>query len=81
VRVIDRIGFSDSATSRAGAVGLWQFMPAPRAITTCRSTLGRRALGLDESNACRRGVLQQFMQRYNGNIELSVASYNTGRAT
>ena len=72
-------GFSDSATSRVGAVGLWQFMPA-----TARDYNMQVDRWVDERldwMKATHGAAAYFknsMQRYNGNIELSVASYNTG---
>ncbi len=72
-------GFSDSATSHAGAVGLWQFMPA-----TARDYNMQVDRWVDErldwmkATHAAAAYFKNSMQRYNGNIELSVASYNTG---
>jgi len=72
-------GFSDSATSRAGAVGLWQFMPG-----TARDYNMQVDRWVDErldwmkATHAAAAYFNNSMQRYNGNIELSVASYNTG---
>ncbi|NLH48517.1 MAG: LysM peptidoglycan-binding domain-containing protein [Myxococcales bacterium] len=72
-------GFSEIAVSRTGAAGMWQFMPATG-----------RAYGLDQdrwvderldwikaTDAAAR-YFRDSLQTFDGDIELAVASYNTG---
>jgi membrane-bound lytic murein transglycosylase D len=72
-------GFSESAYSRAGAAGLWQFMPA-----TARDYGMQVDRWVDERLDWMRATeaaaqyFRNSLQLFSGDIELTVASYNTG---
>jgi soluble lytic murein transglycosylase-like protein len=66
-------GFDPRATSRAGAMGLMQLMPATA-----------RSLGVDDpydpgqSLAGGTRFLRQLLERFEGDVRLAVAAYNAG---
>jgi len=73
-------GFSDTALSHAGAAGLWQFMPATareHKLTVDRWVDER--LDWKKATHAAAWYFADSLRAYNGNIELAVASYNTGR--
>lgn len=72
-------GFSDTAVSHAGAAGLWQFMPATARHykLTVDRWVDERYDWFKATDAAAR-YLRNSLDRYQGNIELAIASYNTG---
>jgi len=74
-------GFDTDAVSPKGAVGLMQLMPAtasqygvPGSDATLRSNLRRLDLNVDAGSR----YLRALMDRYDGNLELTLAAYNAG---
>lgn len=61
-----------SAVSVAGAQGLMQLMPGTAA--SCRAN----AFDPTENVQCGSGYLKSLLDRYHGNVALSVAAYNAG---
>ncbi|MDP8222171.1 MAG: LysM peptidoglycan-binding domain-containing protein [Candidatus Lernaella stagnicola] len=72
-------GFSERAISHAGAAGMWQFMPATARYygMTLDGWIDQRYDWTTATDAAAR-YLRDSMKTFNGDIELSVASYNTG---
>ncbi|MHA1569147.1 MAG: LysM peptidoglycan-binding domain-containing protein, partial [Alphaproteobacteria bacterium] len=72
-------GFSDTAVSHAGAAGLWQFMPATARTygMTVDRWVDERFDWIKATDAAAR-YLKNSLDHYNGNMELAIASYNTG---
>lgn len=74
-------GFDTDAVSPKGAVGLMQLMPAtasqygvPGSDATLQSNLRRLELNVDAGSR----YLRALMDRYDGNLELTLAAYNAG---
>ncbi len=72
-------GFSETIRSHAGAAGLWQFMPRTAVSygLAVDSWVDERYDWIKATDAAAR-YLQASLERYRGNLELAVASYNTG---
>jgi soluble lytic murein transglycosylase-like protein len=66
-------GFRPCATSRAGAQGLMQLMPA-----TVDQFRVRDPLNPDENVAAGAKFLRSLLDRYGGNIALALGAYNAG---
>ncbi len=72
-------GFSETAVSHAGAAGMWQFMPdtgRDYGMSVDR-WLDERLDWIQATDAAAR-YLKNSLAHYQGDIELAVASYNTG---
>ncbi|WMD19001.1 lytic transglycosylase domain-containing protein [Achromobacter seleniivolatilans] len=74
-------GFDTEAVSPKGAVGLMQLMPAtasqygvPGSHATLQSNLRKLDLNVDAGSR----YLRALMDRYDGNLELTLAAYNAG---
>lgn len=74
-------GFDTQAVSPKGAVGLMQLMPAtasqygvPGADDTLQANLRRLDLNVDAGSR----YLRALLNRYDGNLELTLAAYNAG---
>jgi len=72
-------GFSENALSRAGAAGLWQFMPVTARSFGMRvdSWVDQRLDWITATDAACR-YFRQSLAAFDGDMELAVASYNTG---
>lgn len=72
-------GFSERAVSHAGAAGMWQFMPATARDygMAVDSWVDQRLDWVTATDAAAR-YLKGSLRLFNGDIELAVASYNTG---
>ncbi len=71
-------GFSNTATSRAKAVGMWQFMKATgEGIWSSGGLLGGRAPG-SLSRHRRRGASPRDLNRRFNSLYLAAAAYNAG---
>jgi peptidoglycan lytic transglycosylase D len=72
-------GFSERAVSHAGASGMWQFMPATgRGYGLQLDGWVDERLDWKAATDAAARYLKGSMELYDGNIELAVASYNTG---
>ena len=71
-------GFDPLAVSHRGAVGLMQIMPATAAMRNVEAEqLTEPQLNLDLGAR----YLQYLLERYDGDLELTLAAYNAGPAT
>ena len=73
--------FDPAATSRVGARGLMQLMPATARETAARLDLPGGALRLDDPDVNLRlgtAYLRQVLDMFDGDLELAVAGYNGG---
>jgi len=68
-------GFDPAATSRQGALGLMQVMPA-----TVRASDVERLHDPDTNIELGARYLRRLLERYSGDLELTLAAYNAGPA-
>lgn len=65
--------FHADSTSRSGAMGIMQLMPATAAALGCEN-----AYDPEQNIMAGANYISQLLQKYNGNVSLALAAYNAG---